>query len=78
MYGYSCEYCKGTVRERLTDREVFRHRDGFVILEDVPIGVCDCCGSRYYHSSLLRRVEEIASGRDVPDRTEAVPVAHLA
>ena len=78
MYGYECEYCEGTVRERRVAREAFKHREGSVILEDVPIGVCDQCGSRYYHSSLLHRVEEVASGRDAPERTEMVPVAHLA
>ena len=40
MYGYQCEYCEGTVQPRLIKREVFKHRDGFVILEDVTIGVC--------------------------------------
>ena len=35
MYGYKCEYCSGTVRKRLIDREAFKHRKGFVILENV-------------------------------------------
>ena len=35
MYGYQCKYCEGTVQPRLIKREVFKHRDGFVILEDV-------------------------------------------
>ena len=78
MYGYKCEYCDGTVQERKVDREAFKHRDGFVILEDVPIGVCDNCGSRYYHSSLLRRVEEIAARVKSPERIEQVPVASFA
>jgi YgiT-type zinc finger domain-containing protein len=78
MYGYKCEYCDGTVQERTVDREAFKHRDGFVILEDVPIGVCDKCGSRYYHSSLLRRVQEIAAQIEAPARIEQVPVASFA
>ncbi len=77
MYGYKCEYCGGTVRERLVKKEVFKHKIGFVMLEDVPVGICDRCGYRYYHSTILRRVEEIAEGRQVPERTEAIPVAHL-
>jgi YgiT-type zinc finger domain-containing protein len=67
MYGYKCEYCDGIVQERVVEREAFKHRLGFVILENVPIGVCNKCGYRYYHSSLLHRVEEIArllSGRN--------------
>jgi hypothetical protein len=38
MYGYQCDYCEGTVQPRQVKREAFKHRDGFVILEDVTIG----------------------------------------
>jgi YgiT-type zinc finger domain-containing protein len=78
MYGYKCEYCDGVVRERRVEREVFKHRDGFVILEHVPIGVCDKCGYRYYHSTLLYQVEAIAARKRVPERMELVPVAAFA
>lgn len=78
MYGYKCEYCDGTVRQRLVAREVFKYRDSFVILEDVPIGVCDNCGHRYYHASLLHRVEQIGDQKEPPERMESVPVASFA
>ena len=77
LYGYKCEYCEGTVKEQSIEREAFKHKKGFVILEDIPVGVCDICGSRYYHSTILRKVEEIAEGRQTPERTESIPVAHL-
>jgi YgiT-type zinc finger domain-containing protein len=75
MYGYKCEFCDGIVREHVVEREAFKHARGFVILEHVPIGICDTCGNRYYHASLLRRVEQIATGRQTAERTEPVPVA---
>jgi len=75
MYGYKCEFCDGVVREVVVDREAFKHTKGFVILERVPVGVCDACGNRYYHASILRRVEQIATGREAPSRTEPIPVA---
>ncbi len=78
MYGYKCEYCDGIVQERVVEREAFKHRHGFVILEKVPVGVCDKCGYRYYHSTLLHRVEEIAAEKKVPERMESVPVAAFA
>jgi hypothetical protein len=43
-------------------------------LEDVPVGVCDQCGARYFHASVLRRVAEIGRGTVSPLRTIAVPV----
>jgi YgiT-type zinc finger domain-containing protein len=47
MYDFGCEHCDGTVKERLVVRKALRHKGNFVILEDVPIGICDKCGARY-------------------------------
>lgn len=78
MYNSSCEHCQGTVRERRQDREALRHKGNFVILEDVPIGVCDTCGTRYYDASFLRRVAEIGRGTALPTGTISVPVGLYA
>lgn len=63
MYGYKCEYCAGIVREKTVEPEVFKHKDSFVILEEVPIGICDKCGARYYHAAILKRVAQVADGK---------------
>jgi len=78
MYGYRCEYCDGIVQERVIAQEAFKHRSGFVILENVPVGVCEKCGYRYYHSTLLRRVSKIAAREEAPTRMEQIPVAPFA
>jgi len=75
QFGYRCEYCAGTVRAKRVEREAFKHKTGFVILEDVIIGVCDMCGNRYYLAETLKRVQAIATGEIPPERTEQVPVA---
>ncbi|MBT9166008.1 MAG: hypothetical protein DDT25_00672 [Chloroflexi bacterium] len=77
MYGYSCEYCEGTVKERLVPKEVFKHKNGFVMLENLPVGICNKCGYRYYHSTILKMVDEIAEGKRAAERTESIPVAQL-
>jgi YgiT-type zinc finger domain-containing protein len=78
MYGFGCQHCDGTVRERRVDREALRHKGDFVILEDVPIGVCDKCGARYFDASILRRVAEIGRGMAPTQRTLQVPVDRYA
>ena len=75
MYNFACEHCGGTVQERRVDREALHHKGSFVILEDVPIGVCDRCGARYYDASILRRVAEVGRGTAPPPQTIEVPVA---
>ncbi len=77
MYGYACEYCSGTVRPRLVASEVFKHKQGFVLLENVVVGICDECGNRYYNADILHTVHEIATGKRKPERVEAIPVVHL-
>ena len=78
MYNFSCEHCDGTVRERRIEREAFRHKGSFVILENVPIGICDKCGTRYFDASVLRRVAQIGRGINPPQRTIEVPVDSYA
>jgi len=74
MYGYKCEYCEGKVQPRLVEREAFKHKNGFVILEKIIIGVCNLCGNRYYSADILHTVHEIATGKQKPERTEQIPV----
>ena len=78
MYGYRCEYCDGIVQEKVVEQEAFKHRDGFVILENAPIGVCSKCGHRYYHATLLHQIDDIAARKRSPERTVLVPVAAFA
>ncbi len=81
----TCEYCEGTVQPRIVKREAFKHRDGFVILENVTIGqsphfvngVCDNCGNRYYSANILHAVHAVGTGVKAPERTEQIPVMHL-
>ncbi len=75
-FGYRCECCEGTVRKKRLEREAFKHKAGFVILEDVVIGVCDKCGNRYFSADTLKRLQADAIGNILPGPTEQVPVAH--
>jgi len=77
MYGYPCAYCRGTVQPRAMEREAFKHKQGFVILENLRIGICDTCGNRYYTAEILHTVHDIATGKRTAERTEAVPVAQF-
>lgn len=78
MYGYQCTYCNGTVQPRPVEREAFKHKNGFVILEHIVIGVCDTCSNRYYTADMLHAVHDVATGKRAPARRVEVPVAHLS
>jgi YgiT-type zinc finger domain-containing protein len=78
MFNYNCEYCKGVVREKIIKQEAFKHKRGFVILENVTIGICDHCGNRYYSANTLKKVNEIATGKKKARKTKVIPVASAA
>ena len=77
VYGYRCEHCEGTVRAKKVDREAFKHKKGFIILEGITVGVCDTCGMRYYGAEILHAVHDIATGAKPFDRMEKIPVSRL-
>ncbi len=77
-YGYGCAHCEGTVRPKKVAREAFKHKKGFIILEDVVVGVCELCGTRYYSADILHTVNDIANGTKPFERVEEIPVAHLS
>ena len=74
LYDIPCEYCQGTVRERVIDREPIAHHRGIAVLENVPIGVCDLCGAHYYAAAVLKRVEALLSSPSPSVRTLKIPV----
>ena len=71
-----CEYCNGLIVEKRVD--VPRKIGGkYVILENVPAGVCTACGTRYYAADVLKTIEETIRGHRKVEREVLVPVYSL-
>jgi YgiT-type zinc finger domain-containing protein len=71
--GETCEYCGGTIVEK----RVTLHRkvgDKYILIENVPAGVCSQCGTRYYAANVLKTVEESIRGHRKAAREVVVPV----
>ncbi len=71
--GETCEYCGGLIVEA----RVTLHRkrgEGYVLIENVPAGVCQECGTRYYAANVLKTIEETLLGRQKAIREIRVPV----
>jgi len=74
--GETCEYCGGLIVER----RVTLHRKvkkKYVLIENVPAGVCAQCGMRYFAANVLKTVEESIRGRKRAEREVVVPVYAL-
>jgi len=71
--GETCEYCGGEIVEK----HVTMHRkikDNYILLENVPEGVCTQCGTCYYSANVLKTIEENLRGCRKASREVVVPV----
>lgn len=55
--GERCEYCNGLITEKKVDLPRKVHRK-YVLIKNVPVGVCKECGMRYYSANVLKTIEE--------------------
>jgi len=71
-----CEYCGGPIVEkRVTLHRKVRGK--YLIIENVPAGVCTQCGTRYYAANVLKMIEETTRGHRKVRREVRVPVYSL-
>lgn len=61
-----CEYCDGPIVEKIIDlpRKVGKR---YVLIKNVPVGVCKECGTRYFAANILKTIETTIRGRRKAD-----------
>jgi YgiT-type zinc finger domain-containing protein len=75
--GESCEYCGGAIVEK----RVTLHRQtngNYLLIENVPAGVCTQCATRYYAANVLKMIEATVRGQRQAEREVLVPVYSLS
>ena len=75
-YG-NCTYCGGDVLEKL-ERIDYRYHGQLFIIENVPVGICDQCGEKFFTAEMAKKLEETVAGSHKSLKTVAVPVISLA
>jgi YgiT-type zinc finger domain-containing protein len=74
--GETCEYRgRPIVEKRVTLHRKVRRR--YVLIENVPAGVCTQCGTRCYAANVLKTMEENLRGRRQAKRKVLVSVYSL-
>jgi YgiT-type zinc finger domain-containing protein len=64
----------------IVEKHVTLHRKvkgNYVLIENVPAGVCKECGTRYFAANVLKTIEESVRGRRQAEREVLVPVYAL-
>ena len=58
MYKYEdCHFCGGRVSERRIPKPCYWGDKLMALVENVPVGVCEQCGEKYYKAAVLKRIE---------------------
>ena len=52
-----CTFCGGRVTERRVQKPCFWGEKLIAVVDNVPAGVCEQCGERYYRAAVLKRIE---------------------
>jgi len=72
-----CNFCGGRVIERLSQKDCWWGDKFVALINNVPTGVCEQCGERYYKASVLKKVEAILAHREKISSIE-VPVGDFS
>ncbi|MFQ5455283.1 MAG: YgiT-type zinc finger protein [Nitrospirota bacterium] len=60
--GEECEYCNGLIIEKRVDLPR-KAEERYILIKNVPAGVCKRCGTRYYTANILKTIESSVCGR---------------
>ena len=71
-----CEFCEGhTVKKRVTKLHWFQHN--LYMIEGVEAEVCAECGERYFHATVLERIDTVLEREHIVKKNIAVEVVNL-
>ncbi len=57
---FRCDFCDGTVRDGVTTVDYNWGGKYLVVFENVPCGICDQCGERYFDGTVLHQLDLLA------------------
>jgi len=73
-----CTYCGGRVSERKVKKVCLWGDELTAVVDNVPAGVCEQCGEKFYKANVLKIVEKILKERSSLVSQIRIPVADFA
>lgn len=70
-----CSFCGGRVSERRVQKACWWGDKLLAIMDNVPAGVCEQCGERYYKAKVLKSIESLLKEKKTFDQQVCVPFA---
>ncbi|MFQ5681462.1 MAG: type II toxin-antitoxin system MqsA family antitoxin [Candidatus Omnitrophota bacterium] len=73
-----CSFCRGKVSPRIVQKDCWWGERLIAVIDNVPAGVCEQCGERYYKADTLKNIEAILKRREEMRNTINLPLADFA
>lgn len=70
-----CTFCGGRVVERQVQKACWWGDKLLAIVDNVPAGVCEQCGERYYKADVLKAIESLLKEKRAFDQQVCISVA---
>ena len=74
---HSCHFCGGTVSEQKVTVDYRWGEELITVIKNVPAGVCEMCGEKYFKAAVVKAMEKTAHSRRKPKEVLQVPVREL-
>jgi len=72
-----CSFCGGRVTDKLVQKACWWGDKLIAIIDNVPAGVCEQCGEKYYKAQVLKGIETLLKEKKF-NSTAHIPLADFA
>jgi len=73
-----CSFCGGRVSERSIQKACWWGDKLTAVIDNVPAGVCEQCGEKYYKAVILKEIETILKKRKQLSSKIQLPLADFS
>jgi YgiT-type zinc finger domain-containing protein len=73
----TCHFCGGNVVEERVTVDYRWGAEFVAILRNVPTGVCQVCGERYFKAAIVKEMERVVRSKERAEEVIEVPVWEL-
>ena len=74
---HKCHFCGGEVLEKRVTVDYRWGEELVVVIENVPVGVCQACGEQYFKAEVVREMEKLARSEEKPKHMLHIPLREL-
>lgn len=74
---HQCHFCGGQVSEQKITVDYRWGEELITVIKNVPAGVCEVCGEKYFKAAVIKAMEKTAQSRSKPKAVLQIPVREL-